>query len=61
MNQNDAKLKELQKFKDETSLGRKNQHRENKHFKVVVTQPRKIAAIQMAKRVSQERNCSLGR
>lgn len=29
-------------------------------FRVVVTQPRRVAAIQMAKRVSQERSCRLG-
>ena len=29
-------------------------------FRVVVTQPRRVAAIQMAKRVSHERNCRLG-
>lgn len=29
-------------------------------FRVVVTQPRRVAAIQMAKRVAFERNCALG-
>jgi len=29
-------------------------------FRVIVTQPRRVAAIQMAKRVSYERKCKMG-
>ena len=33
----------------------------NDNVRVVVTQPRRVAAIQMAKRVAFERECSIGK
>ena len=39
------------------SIGRS---RDPSSIKVVVTQPRRVAAIQMAKRVAFERSCKLG-
>ena len=44
----------------EFSQPRRSDRGDQQQFRVVVTQPRRVAAIQMAKRVSFERSCKMG-
>lgn len=51
----------LQQRAPGVKFNEKSDLRNSYTFRVVVTQPRRVAAIQMAKRVAMERSCAVGR